>query len=62
MVRKNEEFFMLVGQKQLECVVDNVDARRMTLKNNSVTLIVTSPPYVTSYEYVDLHQLSALSS
>lgn len=60
MVRKNEEFFMLVGQKQLECVVDNVDARRMNLKNNSVTLIVTSPPYVTSYEYADLHQLSAL--
>jgi DNA modification methylase len=60
MVKKNEEFFMLVGQKQLECVVDNVDARRMNLKNNSVTLIVTSPPYVTSYEYADLHQLSAL--
>ena len=60
MVRKNEEFFMLVGQKQLECVVDNVDAHRMNLKNNSVTLIVTSPPYVTSYEYADLHQLSAL--
>jgi hypothetical protein len=60
MVRKNEEFFMLVGQKQLECVVDNVDARRINLKNNSVTLIVTSPPYVTSYEYADLHQLSAL--
>jgi hypothetical protein len=60
MVKKNEEFFMLVGQKQLECVVDNVDAHRMNLKNNSVTLIVTSPPYVTSYEYADLHQLSAL--
>jgi DNA modification methylase len=25
-----------------------------------VDLIVTSPPYVTSYEYADLHQLSAL--
>ena len=61
MVKKNEEFFMLVGRKkQIECIVDNVDARRMNLKNNSVTLIVTSPPYVTSYEYADLHQLSAL--
>ena len=26
----------------------------------SVDLIVTSPPYVTSYEYADLHQLSSL--
>jgi adenine-specific DNA methylase len=28
--------------------------------DQSVDLIVTSPPYVTSYEYADLHQLSAL--
>jgi DNA modification methylase len=60
MVKRNEEFFMLLGHKQIECIVDNVDGRRMNLKNNSVTLIVTSPPYVTSYEYADLHQLSAL--
>ncbi|MGH9926996.1 MAG: DNA methyltransferase, partial [Nitrososphaeraceae archaeon] len=32
----------------------------MNLKNGSVTLMVTSPPYVTSYEYADLHQLTAL--
>lgn len=25
-----------------------------------VNLIITSPPYVTSYEYADLHQLSSL--
>ena len=60
MVKKNEEFFALVGHKQIECIVDNVDARKMNLKNGSVTLIVTSPPYVTSYEYADLHQLTAL--
>ena len=29
-------------------------------KSNSIDLIVTSPPYVTSYEYADLHQLSLL--
>ena len=28
-------------------------------KDNSINLIVTSPPYVTSYEYADIHQLSA---
>lgn len=27
---------------------------------NDIDLIVTSPPYVTSYEYADLHQLSSL--
>ncbi len=60
MMKKNEEFFVLVGNKRIECVVDNVDARRMNLKSGSVELIVTSPPYVTSYEYADLHQLTAL--
>jgi methylase of polypeptide subunit release factors len=30
------------------------------LKKPMVDLIVTSPPYVTSYEYADLHQLSSL--
>ena len=31
-----------------------------SLKRPKVDLIVTSPPYVTSYEYADLHQLSSL--
>ncbi len=30
------------------------------MKTPGVDLIVTSPPYVTSYEYADLHQLSSL--
>ncbi len=29
-------------------------------KLSSVDLVITSPPYVTSYEYADLHQLSSL--
>jgi DNA modification methylase len=36
------------------------DARDLPVPDGSVDLIVTSPPYVTSYEYADLHQLSAL--
>ena len=36
------------------------DARKIPTKDNTVNLIVTSPPYVTSYEYADLHQLTAL--
>lgn len=34
--------------------------KKLPLKDRSVDLIVTSPPYVTSYEYADLHQLSLL--
>jgi DNA modification methylase len=60
MIKKNNEFYKMVGHKQINCVIDNVDARKMNLRDSSVTLIVTSPPYVTSYEYADLHQLTAL--
>lgn len=31
-----------------------------SIKHPTVDLIITSPPYVTSYEYADLHQLSLL--
>ncbi|MBU0768073.1 MAG: class I SAM-dependent methyltransferase [Proteobacteria bacterium] len=31
-----------------------------SVKRPKVDMIITSPPYVTSYEYADLHQLSAL--
>ena len=36
------------------------DAKHQPIENNSVDLIVTSSPYVTSYEYADLHQLSSI--
>lgn len=36
------------------------DSRSLPLASESVDLVVTSPPYVTSYEYGDLHQLSML--
>ena len=36
------------------------DSRDLPLPAESVDLVVTSPPYVTSYEYGDLHQLSML--
>ena len=35
-------------------------AKEQPVKKNSVDLIVSSSPYVTSYEYADLHQLSTL--
>lgn len=36
------------------------DARTQPVAANSVDLVVTSSPYVTSYEYADLHQLSTI--
>ncbi len=36
------------------------DSRDLPCENNKATLVVTSPPYVTSYEYADLHQLPSL--
>jgi DNA modification methylase len=63
MVNKNEQFYALMSQKNyldIGCKIECRDARSLPVGDNSVSLIVTSPPYVTSYEYADLHQLSAL--
>jgi len=63
MLRGNTDFFNLLQKKKClktSCNVYCADARKIPAKSNSVSLIVTSPPYVTSYEYADLHQLTAL--
>jgi hypothetical protein len=58
MLEKNILFWKMLARKKIDCTVDNVDARKMRINNDSAALIVTSPPYVTSYEYADLHQLT----
>jgi methylase of polypeptide subunit release factors len=40
--------------------IETTNCLSMTVKKSFVDLLVTSPPYVTSYEYADLHQLSTL--
>ena len=63
MMRGNARFYELSkGKKHLEIPsqVYCTDARTIPVKDNSVTLIITSTHYVTSYEYADLHQLTAL--
>lgn len=63
MVRGNARFYELSKEKNHLVVPSRVyctDARTIPVEDNSVSLIVTSPPYVTSYEYADLHQLTAL--
>ena len=62
MLKKNTQFWKILEKKKkkVDCTIDNVNAHKMRLNNDSVALIVTSPPYVTSYEYADLHQLTAI--
>lgn len=40
--------------------INNTSFLKKKIEKPFVDLIVTSPPYVTSYEYADLHQLSTL--
>ncbi|OQX89391.1 MAG: hypothetical protein B6D65_03370, partial [candidate division Zixibacteria bacterium 4484_93] len=65
MQKGNKQFYNVVPSK----VRDNLDgylniritdARYQPVSNDSVDLIVSSSPYVTSYEYADLHQLSTI--
>lgn len=61
MTRGNLELYKLTLNKNLKGVKAVFgDARKIPTKANTAKMIVTSPPYVTSYEYADLHQLSAL--
>ena len=63
MLRGNTRLFELLSEKgylKIPSKVVCTDARTIPAKDNSISLIVTSPPYVTSYEYADLHQLTAL--
>lgn len=61
MERGNLELYNLTKDKTIkENKAILSDARKIPTRDNSVKMIVTSPPYITSYEYADLHQLTAL--
>lgn len=63
MQRGNQEFWDLLHSRNLFHIPVGVycaDARYLPVQSGAAQLIVTSPPYVTSYEYLDLHQLSSL--
>ncbi len=65
MIKKHAIFNETIPIKVLNNIdkyrkIKNGDARKLPCENNKATLIVTSPPYVTSYEYADLHQLPSL--
>jgi len=50
-VRENPEAYLRLALS---------DARHQPVESNSVDMVITSSPYVTSYEYADLHQLSTI--
>ena len=50
-IRENIDHFRIV-----QCS----DSRHLPCDDEKANLVVTSPPYVTSYEYADLHQLPSL--
>lgn len=61
MLRRNEMFYnTLKAEKKLsvDCKIKLKDARKTKIQANSINAIITSPPYVTSYEYADIHQLT----
>ena len=65
MQRGNETFYNTVPSEVRDKLdsylnVKIADARRQPVPDGSVDLIVSSSPYVTSYEYADLHQLSTI--
>lgn len=64
MIKKNNQFYSLLQQDKNLRVSARVllkdSTKKFALKDDEVDLIITSPPYVTSYEYADLHQLSLL--
>jgi len=64
MMIKNKDFYsMLENSNNLKTTSKmklKDSTKKYSLEENSVDLIITSPPYVTSYEYADLHQLILL--
>lgn len=62
MIKKNSDFYNQLDKDnflETVCEIRLEDARKTSLVSDSVGAIITSPPYVTSYEYADIHQLTA---
>jgi len=64
MIKKNEQFYATLAQSGYSNTSAKMyrrdSTKKLPLDSDSIDLIITSPPYVTSYEYADLHQLSLL--
>ncbi len=67
MIRRNALYWEDLSRSNLipdnlstQCIIDLHDARYLPLDAGVVDLIVTSPPYATCYQYLDIHQLTQL--
>jgi len=65
MQKGNNAFYKILPEKVRNNIKEYLnikigDAKKQPVSDNSVDLIVSSSPYVTSYEYADLHQLSTI--
>jgi DNA modification methylase len=64
MIKRNEQFYSALAQSGYIDIPAKMyrrdSTKKLPMKSEVVDLIITSPPYVTSYEYADLHQLSLL--
>lgn len=61
MLKRNKDFYetlLNTGYINTDCEIRLEDARNTSIKSKSIGAIITSPPYVTSYEYADIHQLT----
>lgn len=61
MIKSNLAFYeelVSKGNLDVQCDILLEDARHASIESGSVDVIITSPPYVTSYEYADIHQLT----
>ncbi len=65
MLKGNESYVKIVPKKVMKNIDDYLDvqisdAKNQNARKNSVDMVITSSPYVISYEYADLHQLSTI--
>ena len=61
MERANARFWEALPEAMREAAdVRPGDARKLPWRPATIDLVVTSPPYVTSYEYANLHELTSL--
>lgn len=61
MVKKNNDYRAALKEKghfALPAKIKLSDARKTGIRASTVSTVITSPPYVTSYEYADIHQLT----
>jgi len=64
MIKKNDGFYSTLAQSGYINTPAKMyrrdSTKKLPIESAIIDLIITSPPYVTSYEYADLHQLSLL--